>query len=528
VSSEVYKVNLADLTLCNHFARRRNRTLYAVFSDLDKITELAQIQEQAKEKIKQILLDIEKFLQVSRDETTGRLLYSFLTDTGYLKYLTHDPTLEKEAKIQNIAKFFNQVRDFELVAKEDRVISFVKHLNLLIDSGDDPPTVEADLDQDAVNILTIHKAKGLEFRVVFLVSLVQGKFPLPRRAQQIGLPDCLIKEILPTGDFHTQEERRLFYVGMTRSKEELYLTSADDYGGKRLRKVSQFVLESLGQQPEAIQKKKTAAIESIKRFAPVKELPRLILPKIPEDKLLTLSYYQIDDYLTCPLKYKYVNILRVPIMEHHTVIYGRAMHEAVSRYLLRKLEGSKFSLDELLDCFETNFDPQGFLDVVHQEERFRIGKEALVRFYKDEEQRHSTPKFIERDFSFVIGDNKITGRFDRIDVENDQAVIMDFKTSAIKTQEVADKRVKENKQLALYALAYQHIFGCLPVAVELYFLESGIIGRHAPDEEDLDAVQADILKVSKGIRQQNYPAQPEYKACTYCAYNQICPFAVIR
>ena len=254
----------------------------------------------------------------------------------------------------------------------------------------------------------------------------------------------------------------------------------------------------------------------------------MILPKIPEDKLLTLSYYQIDDYLTCPLKYKYVNILRVPIMEHHTVIYGRAMHEAVSRYLLRKLEGSKFSLDELLDCFETNFDPQGFLDVVHQEERFRIGKEALVRFYKDEEQRHSTPKFIERDFSFVIGDNKITGRFDRIDVENDQAVIMDFKTSAIKTQEVADKRVKENKQLALYALAYQHIFGCLPVAVELYFLESGIIGRHAPDEEDLDAVQADILKVSKGIRQQNYPAQPEYKACTYCAYNQICPFAVIR
>ena len=113
-------------------------------------------------------------------------------------------------RVKNIAKFFNQVRDFELVAKEDRVISFIKHLNLLIDSGDDPPTVEADLDQDAVNILTIHKAKGLEFRVVFLVNLVQGKFPLPKRAQQIGLPDCLIKEVLPTGDFHIQEERRLF------------------------------------------------------------------------------------------------------------------------------------------------------------------------------------------------------------------------------------------------------------------------------------------------------------------------------
>jgi len=529
VSSEIYKVNLADLTLCNHFAQRRNRSLYSVFGDLEKIPELTQIQEQTKEKIKQVLEEIEKFLQVSRDETTGRLLYSFLTDTGYLKYLTHNPSLEKETKIQNIAKFFNQVRDYELIAKEDRVINFIKHLNLLIDSGDDPPTVEADLDQDAVNILTIHKAKGLEFRVVFLVSLVQGKFPLPKRSQQIELPDALIKEVLPTGDFHIQEERRLFYVGMTRSKEELYLTSADDYGGKRLRKVSQFVLEALGKKSvEEVEKKKTAAIESIQRFAPVKELPKSALQEIPEDKLITLSYYQIDDYLTCPLKYKYVNILRVPIMEHHTVIYGRAMHEAVSRYLLRKLKGEKVSMDELLDCFEANFDPQGFLDANHQEERFRIGREALSRFYKDEERRNLTPKFIEEPFSFVIGGNKITGRFDRIDIRDDGVVIMDFKTSEIKTQKDADKRVKENKQLILYALAYQHISGVLPAAVELYFLESGIVGRHKVSEDKIEEVKEDILIVSKGIRQQEYPAKPEYKACTYCAYNQICPFAVIR
>jgi DNA helicase II / ATP-dependent DNA helicase PcrA len=543
VSSEVYKVNLADLALCNHFSRRRNRSLYDVFNDLENIPELAQVQNETKEKIKQVLLDIEKFLQVSRDETTGRLLYNFLTDTGYLKYLTHNPSLEKEAKIQNIAKFFNQVRDFELVAKEDRVISFIRHLNLLIESGDDPPTVEADLDQDAVNILTIHKAKGLEFRVVFLVSLVQGKFPLPKRSQQIELPDILIKEVLPAGDFHIQEERRLFYVGMTRAKEELYLTSAEDYGGKRLRKVSQFVLEALGKQREAdVEKKKTAAIESIQHFAPDKELPKSAAQKIPEDelenyalasdsqshKLVSLSYYHIDDYLTCPLKYKYVNILRVPIMEHHTVIYGRAMHEAVSQYLLRKLNGDKATMNELLDCFEANFDPQGFLDLNHQEERFRIGREALARFYKDEESRKSVPKSIEEKFSFVIGDNKITGRFDRIDMEQDGAVIMDFKTSAIKTQKDAHKRVKESKQLALYALAYQHIFGVLPIAVELYFLESGIIGRHEPTEDDLNDVKEDILEVSAGIRQQSFPGKPEFKACTYCAYNQICPHAVIR
>ena len=528
VSSEVYQLNLADLALCNHFARRRNLTLYSVFQDLEKTPQLIQVQEQTRIKIKEVLSDIEKFLRVSRDETTGRLLYSFLTDTGYLKYLTHNPTLENESKIQNIAKFFNQVRDFELVAKEDRVINFIRHLNLLIESGDDPPTVEADLDQDAVNILTIHKAKGLEFRIVFLVNLVQGKFPLPKRPQQIELPDILIKEVLPTGDFHIQEERRLFYVGMTRAKEELYLTSAEDYGGKRLRKVSQFVSEALGKKPEDIEKKKTSSIEAIRRFAPAKELPKRVAQKIPEDKLISLSYYHIDDYLTCPLKYRYVNILRVPIMEHHTVIYGRAMHEAVSKYLSSKLKGKKVALDELLDYFESDFDPQGFLDTNHQEECFRIGREALVRFYKDEESRQTMPKFIEEEFSFVFGNNKITGRFDRIDMDSDGAIIMDFKTSSIKTQKDADKRVKESKQLALYALAYQHAFTDFPKAVELYFLESGIIGRHEITEDDLNNIKEDIMTVSSGIRQQSFPARPEYKACTYCAYNQICPFAVIR
>lgn len=529
VSSEVYKIDLADLTLCNHFARRRNRSLYAVFTDLEKIPELENVKAQTKEKLRQVLIEIEKFLRIARDETTGRLLYSFLTDTGYLKYLTHDPSFEKEAKIQNIAKFFNQVRDYELIARDDRVVNFIRHLNLLIDSGDDPPTVEADPDQDAVNILTIHKAKGLEFRVVFLVGLVQGKFPLPKRSQQIELPDALIKEVLPTGDFHIQEERRLFYVGMTRSREELYLTSAQDYGGKRLRKVSQFVLEALGKKSaEDLPLKKTSALENIKRFAPAKEQAPLGPAPLAEGKLITLSYYQIDDYLTCPLKYKYVNILRVPIMEHHTVIYGRAMHEAVSYYLSRKIKGERVGLDEVLECFCKSFDPQGFLDAKHQQERLRIGQEALLRFYKDEERRGGIPKFIEEEFNFIIGNNKITGRFDRIDQREDGVVIMDFKTSEIKTQKDADRRVKENKQLALYALAYQYRFGSLPQAVELYFLESGIIGRHAITNDDLDKVQEDILEVSCGIRRQDYPAKPEYKACTYCAYNQICPRAVIR
>ncbi len=527
-SCEVYGLDLSDLSLCMHYAKRRNKSLYSVFKNLKDIEELSELSEDSREKIKNLLTELNKYLKVSRQQTTGRLLYTFLTESGLLKNLTRKMSLEDETKIQNLAKFFNIVRDFELVARENRVVNFINYLNLLIEAGDDPETAQVDLDTDVVNVLTIHKAKGLEFRVVFMVSLVNGRFPVPHRRQTIELPDVLIKEILPQGDFHIQEERRLFYVGMTRSKEELYLTSAVDYGGARMRRISQFVIEALGNEIKEKERQKKDALESIRSFAPKVEAPRPRPAKIPEGELLNLSYYQIDDYLTCSLKYKYVHILRVPIMEHHTVIYGRAMHEAVTRYFKFKLAGKKMQLPELLDAFKENFDPQGFLDEKHQKERFRIGQEALIRFFNEEQRRNSQPKSIEEDFTFIIENNRIRGRFDRVDQQPDGAVIMDFKTSEIKKQKDADKRTKESLQLNLYALAYKNIFGHLPKQLELHFLESGLIGTNTIKEKDLEKLKDKIRQVSRGIRKGNFQASPSYSACTYCAYNQICQFAEIR
>ncbi|MBI5144555.1 MAG: PD-(D/E)XK nuclease family protein, partial [Candidatus Omnitrophica bacterium] len=527
-TSEIYNLNLSDLGLCMHYAKRRNRPLYLVFKNLEQAPELAEVSSETRDKIKNILQDLEKFLKISRQETTGRLLYTFLTETGYLKKLTQEQTLENETKIQNLAKFFNIVRDFELVAKEDRVIYFTNYLNLLIEAGDDPATVEADLDTDAVNVLTVHKAKGLEFKVVFMVSLIHGRFPLPHRRHPIELPDALIKEIIPSGDTHLQEERRLFYVGMTRAKDQLYLTSAQDYGGKQLRRVSQFVREALGSEKVEKEKQKTSGLEVIERFAPRKESKKVAPQEISDTEPLNLSYYQVDDYLTCPLKYKYVHILHVPIMEHHTVIYGRAMHEAVTKYFQFKMRGKKLQLADLLAVFAQEFIPQGFLDEKHQEERFRIGKEALVRFYNAESETKSKPAFIEKDFAFTFENNKIRGRFDRIDLEDDQAVIIDFKTSEVNKQKDADKRTKESLQLSLYTLAYKNIFGALPKRVELHFLESGLVGRAEIEEDELEKVKEKIKEASAGIRKRIFTARPNYMACNYCAYNQICAFKETR
>src|SRR6185369_15835054 len=89
-------------------------------------------------------------------------------------------------------------------------------LTLMLKIGDSPRSDEMLLEEDAINIATVHSSKGLEFRVVFLINLVSDRFPSRDRAEKIPLPEKLLKEhISEDSDFHMQEERRLFYVGMT-------------------------------------------------------------------------------------------------------------------------------------------------------------------------------------------------------------------------------------------------------------------------------------------------------------------------
>ena len=526
-SSGIYQVPLVDLTRCMNYSSRRNLELFKIFQDIDSFKELGDISSEAKATIEKIVKDIEKFLDISRGRTTGQTLYKFLTDTAYIKRLVKQPSVANEEKLKNIAKFFDMVRNFETVAREDRTIYFVNYLDMLIQAGDDPATVEADLDTEAVNVLTIHKAKGLEFNVVFMVSLVSGRFPWPRRHEAIELPEELIKDILPAGDYRIQEERRLFYVGMTRAKDELYFSSARDYGGQRRRKISRFIQEALDIKEEE-GTKKTEALEAIERNAPKLESKLGSIRQIPEEEVLNLSHYKIDDYLTCPLKYKYVHILRVPILTHHTVIYGRAMHEAVLRYHQLKIRGKTISEKDLVGVFESLFKQEGFLSKKHFQERLLIGKKALRRFLKEQEKTKITPTFVEKDFSFTLGNDRIIGRWDRIDIHNEEVILIDFKSSEIKKQQDADKRTKNSLQLSVYSLAYSRVFGKLPDWVELHFLESGLVGRAKRTEKDIENATEKIKQASSGIRKANFEAKPAYLACSYCAYNQICPYAVIR
>ena len=523
-NSEVYRVNPVDLVRCMSWASRRNRSLYWVFTHMDEAEELEDLKEETRERVKSLTQQIEHYVGLSVGSPTGGVLYQFVTESGYLEGLISPPSEEKEEKVKNVARFFEIVKSVGEIVEPDRVPQFVSHLDMLIQAGDNPPLPQADLDQDAVNVLTVHKAKGLEWRVVFMVSLVAGRFPWPHRREQIELPEELVKEVLPSGDYHLQEERRLFYVGMTRAKEELCLTAAKEYGGTRPRKVSQFALEALGLPKGELPLYKSSPLEAIKRHAPRVSSPEPIYSPVPPEVAISLSYYQIDDYLTCPLKYKYVHILKIPILRHHTVIYGKALHDAVQGYHMSKVAGREMSEEELITVFENSWVSEGFLTREHEEQRLQAGREALRRFYRTEEASSIIPTYVEKEFSFTVEKNRILGRWDRIDELDGEVAIIDFKSSEVRRREEADRRTRESLQLLIYALAYREAFAKLPDRVELHFLESGLVGVARHSEKDLEKTREKILQAAAGIRSRQFDPDPIYLACTYCAYSGICSY----
>jgi DNA helicase-2/ATP-dependent DNA helicase PcrA len=526
--SEIYGMPGADLILCNAYAARKHRSLYEVLLDVTKrpgsVPELSAVSPEGIAAATALLEDLERYLRKAALEPTGRVLYEFLMERpGYGKRLVRSTSSRDHQRVGNLAAFFGLVQRFGEVAPQDRVAGFVPYLTMLIEAGEDPPIAEGEEAADAVQVLTLHKAKGLEFEAVFLAGLVEKRFPSVDRKETIPLPDELIKDHLPSGDFHLEEERRLFYVGMTRAKQHLFLTRARDYGTKREWKRSRFVAEALALPKAEEERPWSAAAEAvIYRAGPPAEIERELA--VQADMPLSLSHYKIDDYLTCPLKYKYVHILRVPVLRDQAVAYGAALHRAVQAYNNRRLQGRTMSSQELIDAFEAHWVNEGFISREHEEARLREGRDALTQFHAFAEGAEP-PTFVEKRFRFQIGQDTVTGFLDRVDERDGEVAIIDYKSSMVRDQKEAGKEARESQQLALYALAYRESIGRLADRVELHFLTPGgvVVGRALKGEKELDRASDRIRAAATGIRGGLFQATPSPWVCGFCAFRTICP-----
>jgi DNA helicase-2/ATP-dependent DNA helicase PcrA len=521
-SSPLYRCPMPDLTRVLAQASRTHQSFRAVLRQLDQDAALGDaLSEEGKRRLGELTGDVERLLERSRTLSGGQLLYHWLTDRGFLATLSRGERAEEAAQLQTVARFFGQLRRVEELAGGG-LPELIAHLELFQAMGNEPMD-EDDAWADRVNVLTLHKAKGLEFPVVFLVGLVQGRFPTPQRHDPIELPDALIKDILPSGNYHLQEERRLFYVGMTRAKEQLHLCCSHDYGGKTVRKASQFVLEALDLASQSPPAKRASARELIDRSKVHPPLP--LAPAPPGRGPLRLDPHGVDDYLTCPLKYRYSHVLKIPVLRHHLVVYGAALHKAVEAFFKGRLRGAPLDEAELLRAFEAHWRSEGFLTREHEELRLAQGREVLRRFYAQQQASPEQPTLIEERFRFQLEDLLVVGRWDRVDRRGNEVVIIDYKSSEVSDQEAANRRTRDSLQLLFYALAWRILHGQPPTRVELRFLDTGVVGQAQFSEADLERAASLLRDAARGIRAQDFHAEPQEFACRWCAFQPICPFA---
>ena len=536
-----------EVSLISHFANKKGIHLYEAIQSpflTNKFT------AETREKIRKLNELLKKHYNLSKDKNIGEVFIHIINDLNYAKHLdkADEETLKKW---EIIYQFYEKAREFEQTQNDSRLISFIEQIQMEIDAGEEG-SLKTSLDDkfDAVKIMTVHSAKGLEFKYVFVVNLVRRKFPSDERKAPIEIPEELIKEVLPSGDFHIQEERRLFYVALTRAKQGLFLTWGLDYGGKEMKKPSPFLIESNLISKESLENK---SFFKNSNFCFRKSLNNSF--KLESNETDTLgktikgflpdhfSFSQITAFKSCPLQYKFSHIFKIPSRGKPIFTFGKTMHSTLHKFVALAVkdreieqkglfgEGKKTkkenhfpSLKELMEIYDKEWSDDWYESEEIKKEFYNKGKKSLKLFYENLKEKGLNLIFIndepalEKTFSLKLNGDYFIGAIDRIDdLGNGFVEIIDYKTGNPK--KTAGK--EEKLQLLIYQLALEKVFGIKAEKLTYYYLEDGSCLSFSSKEKEMEKIEQELKEAISRIKRSNFKPTPGWQ-CNYCDFKDIC------
>jgi DNA helicase-2/ATP-dependent DNA helicase PcrA len=524
----------------------------------------------ASKSINEITSIIEYFKSIAHKRSAGEIVWELCEKLKILKKKSQRYLAKDQYEIINISSIISNAQKFSNNTsnkKNDNIFRFNRFLEDIISSGG-LPSLEPPINNeyDAVTINTVHGVKGGEFEIVFLPFQRSASFPLNFKSEKKikNPPDILLNyenyTDLSPKEHHYQEERRLFYVAITRAKNLLYILAPT-------RATSKFVKEL----PEEMMDKKTTNNQENKQISRselkikyskmmqdslsenqydiIKELADILMiidkhennenyvldnselhqmlkldlkttftPEIPNP--ISLSASAIETYLACPLKYRMSKIDKIPqTSSKPELVFGNIIHKVLQRFHEKNKDLNEGRALRLLNEEWQS----GMFEYKIREEKFKTqGIEMLTHYVKSIIKSPPNVIATELNFTFQLNDITIAGTIDRLDKE-DGIVITDYKTSKSST------KAKTSLQLAIYSLYLEQteelVLKGIPKISKLYFLRDfeDPIREHAFSFDELRNTEHKIIEVSTGIRKKDFnPKKGNH--CNWCDYKYLaCP-----
>ena len=410
---------------------------------------------------------------------------------------------------------------------------------LLAENNEDAVAIEALAPRDvgaepknAVQLMTIHSGKGLEFPCVFVLRVASQSLPTHYQEPLVEFPHELRNFADSSDDeprkLHEEEQRRLFYVAMTRAKDELYLCGRTRSKKNPPAAPSKYLQELAGcaatvlkgaleyrpLPPPVIGAIHAGAAEPLPNISRWMQLPPRDPNRPPE-----LSASAIDQYDRCPLAYKLRYDWRIPERATAALQYGNAMHQALKAYFDGAKAGRPPDEETVIACFLDEF---GKAVIPEDEQRRRYeqdGREQLARFLRSP-LAHPGGEIVENEkqFTVVIGGTKVRGRIDRLErIDGNRVKIVDYKTGRAKSEEDAEKSL----QLSVYALAAKND-NLEPTSLVFVNLKDGTEVETSRSSKDLLDAECRVTNVAQRIADGEFGAKPG-SHCRFCSYQTICP-----
>ncbi len=489
-----------------------------------------------------------------------------------LDFYKYEIALQNNRNIQLLNQFFEFAEEFDRFYPNSDIDDFTEYLSY----ASNFEIEEKNLDEQAIVISTIHGVKGMQYPVVIIPDVVERKLPTNYQKDKFPIPQELLKGIKSKFDekeLHLQEERRLFYVAITRAQEKLIITYAKRYGeNKTDSKPSKFLNEIAYSQNENINfqqadpqelavecatkenqtqtalmkqiisslkaEKFNEAIENVLLIAKTtnknadiqKEIISQIKEpdytkieqeceekaiKIAEEHLFSVS--QFISYKKCPRLYQYRCLMKIPEKPRYYFDFGKSVHNIVEQLTRLSKDGKPINQDIANELLEKYWDPKGYKSKIDEKRDYSDAKVILKVFLDEQAKSKSEIVDIERWFETSIGTVRVNGRIDRIDKDGLDYTVIDYKTSK---KASSLNELKKDMQLLVYTLAVTEVYGSKPLVGD-WFLRTNEKVFFKPENQAIEALKSELADIASKIRTGMFEPKESWE-CKNCDYSCLC------